>query len=371
MQNYDIFCVNETKIDKYDTIHLDGYTFISQCRRQNFFRKSGGIGVFVKNYLSPYVSLVESDSDYILWVKLNKKFTQIDQDIIFGAVYLPPSDSRFNTPDELENFEIEITNMCVSQKYVILMGDFNSRTGNKQDFLDADNFLADLFHFDDAMQQFFDISSILEQYKFSKNRKSKDSVVNNEGNRLLDICKSNNLIILNGRCGQDKETGAYTFKSISVIDYTIASTEVLKYIDCFAVRTLDPIFSDGHALLSTTLQFKSKQYEIPKANKHPKGSQRPKWSENKSAQFSRNISNEQVNDIKMYIENARHDMVNVNKETMNNICGKIADTFTQAAGKSFGDQNDVKDITDSKDSKRWFGYNCRSARRKYHIASCV
>ena len=138
-------------------------------------------------------------------------------------------------------------------------------------FLDADNFLADLFHFDDAMQQFFDISSILEQYKFSKNRKSKDSVVNNEGNRLLDICKSNNLIILNGRCGQDKETGAYTFKSISVIDYTIASTEVLKYIDCFAVRTLDPIFSDGHALLCTTLQFKNKQYEIPKANKHPRG----------------------------------------------------------------------------------------------------
>ena len=130
VQNYDIFCVNETKIDKYDTIHLDGYTFISQCRKQKFFRKSGGIGVFVKNHLSPYVSLIESDSDYILWVKLNKKFNQIDQDIIFGAVYLPPSDSRFNTPDELENFEIEITNMCVSQKYVILMGDFNSRTGN-------------------------------------------------------------------------------------------------------------------------------------------------------------------------------------------------------------------------------------------------
>ena len=218
------------------------------------------------------------------------------------------------------------------------------------------------------MQQFFDISSILEQYKFSKNRKSKDSVVNNEGNQLLDICKSNNLIILNGRCGQDKETGAYTFKGISVIDYTIASTEVLKYIDCFEVRTLDPIFSDGHALLSTTLQLKNKQYQIPKANKHPKGSQRPKWSANKSAQFSTNINNEQVNDIKTYIENARHDMVNVNKETMNNICGKIADIFTQAAGKSFGDQNGVKDFTDSKDSKRRFGYNCRSARRKYHIA---
>ena len=158
-----------------------GILLFHNVEDRSFFRKSGGIGVFVKNDLLPYVNLIESDSDYILWFKLNKKFTQIDQDIIFGAVYLPPSDSRFNTPDELENFEIEITNMCVSQKYVIMMGDFNSRTGNKQDFLDADNFLADLFHFDDAMQQFFDISSILEQYQFSKHRKSKDSVVNNEG----------------------------------------------------------------------------------------------------------------------------------------------------------------------------------------------
>ena len=111
--------------------------------------------------------------------------------------------------------------------------------------------------------------------------------------------------------------------------------------------------------------MQEKRSEIPKAHKQPKGSQRSKWSENKSAQFSTNINNEQVNDIKTYMEHARHNMVNINKETINNICGIIADTFTLTAGKSFGDQNDAKDFTDS---KRWFGYNCWSACRKYHIA---
>ena len=71
----------------------------------------------------------------ILWFKLSKQFSHTDEDLFFGAVY-------FHTPDELENFEIEITNMCVSQKFVFLMSDFNSRTCNKQDYmyLDADSF---------------------------------------------------------------------------------------------------------------------------------------------------------------------------------------------------------------------------------------
>ena len=50
--------------------------------------------------------------------------------------------------------------------------------------MDADNFLAGLFYFDDDMQQFFNISSILEQYKFSKNRKSKDSDVSGLNDQL-------------------------------------------------------------------------------------------------------------------------------------------------------------------------------------------
>ena len=55
---YDLFCVCETKLDKYDIIDLPGYTFISQSRKQKFIRKSGGLGVFVRNELSSYITQV-------------------------------------------------------------------------------------------------------------------------------------------------------------------------------------------------------------------------------------------------------------------------------------------------------------------------
>lgn len=126
IQNHDLFCVNETKLDQYDLINISGYTFLSKCRKR-FLRKSGGIGVFVKDSLVPFVTMIGSESEYILWFRVNKQILCTDEDFLFGAVYLPPSDSRYNTSDELENFEFEITSMCILHKYVYLMGDYNSR----------------------------------------------------------------------------------------------------------------------------------------------------------------------------------------------------------------------------------------------------
>ena len=67
ISNYDLFCVTESKLDNHDLITLPGYKFISQPRRQKFLRRSGGIGVFVKDNISPHISIIDSDSDYILW----------------------------------------------------------------------------------------------------------------------------------------------------------------------------------------------------------------------------------------------------------------------------------------------------------------
>ena len=79
--------------------------------------KSGGIGLFVKDFISTHISLVESDSDYIMWFRLSKTFLQTDKDLFFGIVYLPPDESRFNNSDESDLFEVEITNMCYISIY--------------------------------------------------------------------------------------------------------------------------------------------------------------------------------------------------------------------------------------------------------------
>ena len=79
---------------------------------------------------------MDSDSDFIMWFKLSRHFFNADEDLVFGIVYLPPTDSRFNNPDELELFETEITSMSILHKYMYLLGE----TKSEQEFVDADDF---------------------------------------------------------------------------------------------------------------------------------------------------------------------------------------------------------------------------------------
>ena len=227
-----------------------------------------------------YISVIETDSDYILWFKLSKILLKTDEDVIFGAVYLPPSDSRFNTQDELDLFEVEISNMSILHKYVFLTGDFNARTQTLDDFMDADDFLAKHFDFDESMQDFYNASSVLSQVNMSRNRSSQDKTANNEGRFLLEVCKSSNLFMLNGRCGKDKGVGSFTFKNVSVIDYSILSAQLLKFVSEFEVVELDTLYTDGHSLLCTTLNFRN-VLKLPKRKLVKKKSSRPKWKEEK------------------------------------------------------------------------------------------
>ncbi len=95
IQEYDRFTVQETKLDKYDVVSIPGYRFIAQSRKQKYFRKSGGIGIFVKNPSSEFVTVIESESDYIMWIKLNRKMISDNIDIVLGLIYQPPESSRF------------------------------------------------------------------------------------------------------------------------------------------------------------------------------------------------------------------------------------------------------------------------------------
>ena len=101
-----------------------------------------------------------------------------------------------------------------------LNGDFNARTGKYADFIDADDFLSNLFEFDDSLLEFYNSSNLFNDLpNIARERTSQDGICNKEGKALLDMCKTNNLLILNGRCGSDKNTGALTFRDRSLIDY--------------------------------------------------------------------------------------------------------------------------------------------------------
>ena len=74
--------------------------------------------------------------------------------------------------------------------------------------------------------------SLQESLPVNQNRKSQDSVVNNYGKLLLNLCTTFDLRILNGVCKDDLQ-GFYTYISetgSSVNDYFILSSDLYALI---------------------------------------------------------------------------------------------------------------------------------------------
>lgn len=118
-------CCCECRIDEHDIINVNNYTFFSQPRKQLYYRKSGGIGIFVKNELCKYVGIIDIDCYYIFWLKLKKCTFLHDNGVVIGAIYIPLESSRFFNLEELTLFDNEITllqtNMIVYYQLVTQM----------------------------------------------------------------------------------------------------------------------------------------------------------------------------------------------------------------------------------------------------------
>ena len=115
----------------------------------------------------------------------------------------------FNQIPTFDQIENEIRTFSQNYKYISLFGDFNSRTAEEPDFID--------FEINEHEQDFTEFLqndlATLNELNIDKNRKNVDKVKSRSGNNLLDICKANNLFIVNGRIGDDKtESGQLTCK---------------------------------------------------------------------------------------------------------------------------------------------------------------
>ncbi len=142
----DVVCLTETHTEVDDVIELPGFSSIAKHRKQAVLRKSGGIGVFVKNSISSYIENINSENEYALWLKIDKKLTNIEEDLILGVLYVPPEKSRFFNDEMFLNLEREIGNFSQKYKYMMLTGDMNARTAKLKDFIEPDFFLAELYN---------------------------------------------------------------------------------------------------------------------------------------------------------------------------------------------------------------------------------
>ncbi len=96
-------------------------------------RDSGGMIIWTKSDLS--IELVKREQ-YHLWLKIKKGIISTSQPVFLCAIYIPPLESPYFQEETFQNIEQEISHFQ-AQGNVLLMGDFNSRTGDKLDFIES------------------------------------------------------------------------------------------------------------------------------------------------------------------------------------------------------------------------------------------
>ena len=302
-------------------------------QRQVYFKEIRRYRCFFKKSIAKHIIEIQSNSEYILWLKLSGTMFSKDDDIILGTVYLPPERSNYFEETELNALKDEIETKCQSSQFVILAGDWNGRTGKLQDFIENDDFLLRELSINGFENSNTEKLAVFEELKISLKRASMDSRTNAHGLILQDTCRNNDLFMLNGRLGNDRDVGKLTFRDTSLIDYTIASANCFKLINSFSAEKTDRLFSDGHSFLKWSL----KPFENPfqttsndKSKNPTSHSNQTKWDKRKASEYNTNIDINQLNQITNSLQN-----LEASPETIVKLTNDINTLMNDAAIKTF------------------------------------
>ena len=234
-----------------------------------------------------------------------------------------------------------------------MAGDFNARTGVQHDFINYDNCNVAP-------------GGISPPPTMITPRKSFDTHVNDLGKQLLEMCKSLDLRILNGRCKGDS-LGQITFhgnQGSSTVDYIIVSHEILYLFETLVVRQPSP-FSDHYQLI-TWIKIDSSLLTNDEESSENELLSLPrqfKWSSDSKDSFTSALNSDEITQLIRDFELLNFEHVG----DINIIIEKFAHILETAAKQS------LKIVKQNKKSKRnsqfWFDNECSRARKNLNRLS--
>jgi exonuclease III len=239
--------LSECWIENDFALQVDGYTSYIYPRMKTSTKNGGGCIVLVKDTFVSYVTVIELVSDSIVWCKIDKSCVECDEDIYCAFIYIPPSSSNYYVTYDCDLFhelEAKIAKYILLGK-VFIIGDFNSRTKQYPDFIPND-------YLHDSVSHMFTYIMDEEMHE----RVNPDTGRNDFGPRLLNLCKSTGIRIVNGR-HKDGLANDYTYhgpRGLSVIDYLLSTPDMFKYFVKFMIADFNE-YSD-HAPLHLELKIK-------------------------------------------------------------------------------------------------------------------
>ena len=180
-------------------------------------RKSGLFLILYKNYLANNIKILESSNNFV-WIEIDKScIKNMQNNVLIAATYINDITSTYYDDkiwDELYNGILKFGN---ENTLLLLMGDFNGRVGSLdvrylESTLPDENIPALRTHIDIPV------------------RRNTDKGLNAHGRKIIQLCQSIDLIILNGRTKGDL-LGNLTFmnasQGTSTIDYGLCNNNFI------------------------------------------------------------------------------------------------------------------------------------------------
>ena len=228
-------------------------------------RNSGGVAIFIKDNLSPFVTAINSKSTDIIWLKWETTFplhSKQNMTLLLACIYVSPKSSSRIMPhqtlnilrEEMVDFETRFP-AC----NFLLLGDLNSRTGSLKDTLLVSESSHDLLYLNQTEINLFGNDKTIPA------RANCDKQTNDYGKCIIELCLEHDLIICNGRCGSDRNVGhftCYTATGASVVDYCIVSSGLFEEISNFDILPITTYSIHAQLFLSLSLQVGHQTSEI-------------------------------------------------------------------------------------------------------------
>lgn len=254
IKTYNVIILSECWIPNDYHIDIDGFHTCIIPRKLTNATQGGGIIVLIDLKVKQHIDVCEIICDSIVWLKIDKNLLCQTKDVYLAkkGVYIPPVNSVYYNKYNCDLFfELEASlNRYTLVGEIMLMGDFNSRTSTVCDFVHDDSIHSSI------ERRLSDLFNYIPDDKYDV-RVNPDNVVNQFGNRLIDLCKSSSIRIFNGR-DVDGFSNDYTYcghNGMSVIDYLILNPSLFHCVKMFIVCDFN-VLSD-HAPLHLQMYTRS------------------------------------------------------------------------------------------------------------------
>lgn len=375
IKNFDFICLSETKVNYIAEDEIPGFkSFFSSKKIKNGRKqklKTPELCILVNEKVNKFIKPIENTTaNWILWLMVGENIENIE--FILGCVYIPCEASPFHNDYIFNDISEDILSFQVNFDVpLILMGDFNSRTAVKNDFIEFENEITFSAGLVDETNNFLKELGLLKRY-------SSDKVLNQNGQSLLELCKSFDLKILNGRFGDDKNVGNFTCykgNGKSVIDYIIVSDCLTPFVLDFKVDIFDKSLSDVHTPLCLTMkkevQNLFQNHNMPNLNPVVGATTAIKnfkcrWKPGIEQDFKSNFSEPNIENIANNIQNMN--LPGVTTEKIDALTSELSDLFiktAQAVGLCKEVGSSIKKYKRKFPNKPWFNKECEVKRREY------